>query len=70
MVKLYFKGECTKFLNLNPQTNEVEDTTIDEETKARPVDLEGVESLDIEKLKEGIGGNQDEESIDDQLYGN
>ena len=70
LVKLYFKGECTKFLNLNPQTNEVEDTTIDEETKARPVDLEGVESLDIEKLKEGIGGNQDEESIDDQLYGN
>ena len=25
MVKLYFKGECTKFINLNEETGEIED---------------------------------------------
>ena len=42
MVKLYFKGECTKFLNLN-ESGEPEDP----EHKEKPVSvkLEGVESL-------------------------
>ena len=42
MVKLYFKGECTKFLNLS-ETGDPEDP----ETKEKPVSvkLEGVENL-------------------------
>ena len=42
VVKLYFKGECTKFLNLNEETGEVDG---DESVKPTNVNVSGYESL-------------------------
>ena len=41
VVKLYFKGECTKFLNLNTETGEVEG----EEDKKINVNIDGYDTL-------------------------
>jgi replicative DNA helicase len=42
VVKLYFKGECTKFLNLNEETGEIDG---DESAKPTNVNVSGYESL-------------------------
>ena len=44
VVKLYFKGECTKFLNLNDETGEPIDED-ENQTKKQNVKLEGYETL-------------------------
>ena len=41
-VKLYFKGECTKFLNINEDTDEPEDA---DGEKKKAVSIEGYEDL-------------------------
>ena len=46
MFKLYFKGESTKFLNINEETGEVADDT--QETKVK-VNVDGYESLPTEE---------------------
>lgn len=45
IVKLYFKGECTKFLNLNEETGEIDD---DDDSKPKAnVNVQGYESLPV-----------------------
>ena len=47
IVKLYFKGECTKFINLNDETGEPEDEVGDTIVKSQggKVSIEGYEDL-------------------------
>ena len=45
MVKLYFKGECTKFLNLNEETGEPDDQDESVKKKEQPVAVKGYEDL-------------------------
>lgn len=45
IVKLYFKGECTKFLNLNEETGEAEGE--EDESRSKKVAVEGYESLPV-----------------------
>ena len=45
MVKLYFKGECTKFLNLNEETGEPDDEDGSVKKKEQPVVVKGYEDL-------------------------
>ena len=83
MVKLYFKGECTKFLNLNEETGEIEG---EEEQPQRPkLSVSGYEDLPLpeeapEQADDGYPEQADnynsmpqrafggENSIDDEIF--
>ena len=43
LVKLYFKGECTKFVNLNPESGEPDDGSV--KTSFTPTSADGYEDL-------------------------
>ena len=70
IVNLYFKGECTKFLNINRQTNEVEDDDEKENVKPKDLNIEGVEELPARDESEFASSDGAVKSIDDELYGN
>ena len=70
IVNLYFKGECTKFLNINRQTNEVEDDDEKENVKPKDLNIEGVEDLPARDESEFASSDGAVKSIDDELYGN
>ena len=59
MVKLYFKEECTKFLNLNEETGEPDDDT-DRPTKTYKVS--GYEDLPKEEVVE------EPKSVDEEIF--
>ena len=62
MIKLYFKGECTKFLNLDEETGEIDDDSNDKpRTK---VNLSGYESLPDESP---MPSNEDVPPFDDAI---
>ena len=66
MVKLYFKEECTKFVNLNEETGEP-----DEESASKPVKVRGYEDLPTEVNDENTGSDmeiQTDDQIDKELY--
>ena len=58
IVKLYFKGECTKFLNLNEDTGEPEDQS-NETVKSEPV-----KSPSVDFETDGVIKN-----VDDEIFG-
>lgn len=59
LVKLYFKEECTKFLNLNEETGEPDDDN--KETKAG-VSVAGYDDLPVNDT------NTDSKTIDDEIF--
>ena len=67
MVKLYFKGECTKFLNLN-QDGEAEDpdkpTSEKSENKGQLSEIKEEVPFDVNEAKEQIV-----KSVDDEVFG-
>ncbi|MBE5733885.1 MAG: replicative DNA helicase [Clostridiales bacterium] len=70
MVKLYFKGECTKFLNLNEETGEPDD--FDGKTQNHSANVSGYEDLPQHEIEEQGQEEQDEQpvfkSIDDEIF--
>lgn len=69
VVKLYFKGECTKFMNINEETGEVEG----EENNKAPINVNiGYDSLpqkQVETEEEQFTEEQPiAKSIDDEIY--
>ena len=73
IVKLYFKGECTKFLNLNEETGEIDDQ--DSNAPKVNANVSGYESLP--KTSEDIADQSIEEkftddvsvkSVDDEIF--
>ncbi len=72
IVKLYFKGECTKFLNLNDETGEPAVEGEDKSVSNQYVKTyEGVEELSTQNTTESEQKNQfiDAKSIDDEIFG-
>ena len=66
LVKLYFKGECTKFLNLNEETGEVDDDGT--ETKVN-VNVDGYESLPTNETQEEPPFDMPEvSSVDEEIF--
>ena len=66
LVKLYFKGECTKFLNLNEETGEVDDDTAEKKIN---VNVDGYESLPIEESEEEPPFDIPEvKSVDEEIF--
>ena len=65
MVKLYFKGECTKFLNLNEETGEPDDNYLP--TKSVNTSFNGYETLpsNEEEYEEQV---EQEETVDDDIF--
>ena len=74
IVKLYFKGECTKFLNLNDATGEPEDDK--DENASAPKEVTGYEDLPVdstEQSQEESSTSQEVEteqakSVDDEIF--
>ncbi len=66
IVKLYFKGECTKFVNLNDETGEPLEEGEEVEQNYKPVEVKGYEDLPEPPPEESepqpIG------SIDDEIF--
>ena len=63
VVKLYFKGECTKFININEETGEPEDRNKDEN---RPMaDVSGYEDLPTHAP---IKTDDVAKSVDDEIF--
>ena len=65
--QLFFKGECTKFLNINEETGDVKD---EESVKTRPVDT-GYEGLPEPPPEEDYSPVPEEavaKSIDDEIF--
>ena len=70
LVKLYFKGECTKFLNLNEETGEIDDDNEGGETK-REVSVKGYEDLPVSNGEEDLAEQFDApkvNSVDDEIF--
>lgn len=66
LVKLYFKGECTKFLNLNEETGEVDDES--GETKVN-VKVDGYESLPTNEPQDALPFDMPEvSSVDEEIF--
>ena len=67
MVKLYFKGECTKFLNLNEETGEPDDNYL--ASKSVNTSFNGYETLpnnaNEEEYEEQV---EQEETVDDDIF--
>ena len=71
LVKLYFKGECTKFLNLDEETGEIDDS--DDKPRAK-VNVSGYEPLpdespmpsdeDVPPFDDGVNVK----SVDDEIF--
>jgi replicative DNA helicase len=60
VVKLYFKGECTKFININEETGEPEDKNNGENKQT--ADVSGYEDLPREPIKtDDVVKNVDDE---------
>ena len=63
LVKLFFKGECTKFVNLNEETGEIDDEEAEE--KKPTVSVKGYEDLPI---KEEEIPSPTVKSVDDEIF--
>ena len=59
-----------EFLNINRQTNEVEDDDEKENVKPKDLNIEGVEELPASVESEFASSDGAVKSIDDELYGN
>ncbi len=63
---LYFKGECTKFLNINAETGEVDDGNAEQKVK---VNVAGYESLPTSEPSEEPPFEMPEvKSVDDEIF--
>ncbi len=72
IVKLYFKGECTKFLNLNEETGEVDGDT--EQERKTSVNISGYENLPDSNFDDSLDqsfkqvNDVNVKSIDDEIF--
>ena len=66
MFKLFFQGECTKFLNLDSETEEP--LGLEEEETSISIKLEEVESSTSEENVNAEGGDSSN-SADDDVFG-
>ncbi|MBQ9485278.1 MAG: replicative DNA helicase [Clostridia bacterium] len=70
LVKLYFKSECTKFVNLNEDTGEPEEKDGAPETRVKPV-IDG-DALPQETVSQSAPEKTDDQpvkNIDDEIFG-
>ncbi len=69
MVKLYFKGECTKFMNLNEETGEPDGDVSLKNKVSAPIEtpsIEGVEDLPKETVEED--NNDNKVTVDEEIF--
>ncbi len=67
LVKLYFKGECTKFVNLNSDTGEPEDS--EENKEQHTVKMEGYEDLPAPPTDADVPPEElQEKTLEDELF--
>lgn len=72
VVKLYFKGECTKFLNLNEQTGEPDEK--DDEQTSNVKDIGGYEDLPVRNEERSTNeesaaqNSVEEKNVDDEIF--
>lgn len=70
MVKLYFKGECTKFLNLNEETGEIDEDNNLAKTQATVIN--GYDNLpqstDLQSSLKEVEDKQIIKSVDDEIF--
>ena len=64
LVKLYFKGECTKFINLN-ESGEPEG---EESSRPHTVNLQGLEELKRENVAEQDNAQKQNEETEDDIF--
>ena len=71
VVKLYFKGECTKFINLNDETGEPEDEVGDTIVKSQggKVSIQGYEDLPEPPIEDNDSQFEPQiSSVDDEIF--
>ncbi len=67
LVKLYFKGECTKFINLNEETGEPESDS--NESGNKKVDFKGYQDLPVPEQTEEIEQtDKTEKTVDEEIF--
>ena len=68
IVELYFKNECTKFINLNVETGEPDDEKGDEEQKTENSAVKEYEDLPEQPIEEQLPEEPVIKSVDDEIF--
>lgn len=68
LVKLFFKGECTKFLNLNEETGEIDDSDADNTKPVNNAVVSGYEDLPEPPEAPPFEEQPTVKSVDDEIF--
>ena len=71
LVKLYFRGECTKFVNLNEETGEFEGETSQNTTKQEFAEVKQYEDLPTQPTQNEDNGEENSaviKSVDEEIF--